>query len=143
MQGYNLIIVFDKNRERILLCERKKNPYKGLFNFVGGKIENNESGLDAAYRELFEETNIKREDIELTLFMKTDYYLDNLYLEVWAGALNSDVILLEEMNRLFWSSLDNDFFNMKKYAGEGNMGHMLEILNYHKDIILNKKPEQH
>ena len=47
MQGYNVIVVFNENADRILLCRRKKNPYKGLYNFVGGKIELNESGFDA------------------------------------------------------------------------------------------------
>ena len=58
MQGYNLLAVFDKNAEKILMCKRKKNPYKGLSNFVGGKIEKNENGMDAAYRELLEVTSI-------------------------------------------------------------------------------------
>lgn len=50
MQGYNIIVVFDERRERVLLCRRRKEPYKGLLNFVGGKIEPGEEGLAAAYR---------------------------------------------------------------------------------------------
>ena len=52
MQGYNAIVVFCENADKMLMCKRRKNPYKGLSNFVGGKIEKNENGLDAAYREL-------------------------------------------------------------------------------------------
>ena len=40
MQGYNLIAVFNKAADRLLMCRRKKEPYKGLSNFVGGKIKN-------------------------------------------------------------------------------------------------------
>ena len=38
MKGYNLIVVLNENADRMLLCNRRKNPYKGLSNFVGGKI---------------------------------------------------------------------------------------------------------
>lgn len=49
MQKYNAIVVFNKQEDKMLMCKRRKNPYKGLLNFVGGKREQNESGLDAAY----------------------------------------------------------------------------------------------
>ena len=55
MQGYNLVVVFSPLGDKMLMCRRIKDPYNGLMNFVGGKIENGESGEDAAYRELFEE----------------------------------------------------------------------------------------
>ena len=73
MKKLNVIIVFDKNEENILMCKRSKEPYKGLFNLVGGKVEENESELDAAYRELEEETGIKSTDIKLTHIMNMQY----------------------------------------------------------------------
>ena len=63
MQGYNLIVVFDERREKVLLCRRRKEPYKGLLNFLGGKIEPGEEWLAAAYRELWEETGLTEADI--------------------------------------------------------------------------------
>ncbi len=41
MQGYNVILVFSNNFDRLLMCKRKKDPYKGLNNLVGGKSEKN------------------------------------------------------------------------------------------------------
>ena len=58
MTGYNLIVVFDPTGKKVLLCKRIKEPYLGLYNFIGGHIENGETGSNAAYRELFEETSI-------------------------------------------------------------------------------------
>ena len=52
MQGYNCIAVFNEDADRWLMCLRKKDPYKGLLNLVGGKIEPDEEHLSAAYREL-------------------------------------------------------------------------------------------
>ena len=39
MRKLNLIVVFDKSLNKVLFCIRAKEPYKGLYNFVGGKVE--------------------------------------------------------------------------------------------------------
>ena len=57
MQGYNAIVVFDEACEKLLMCKRSKEPYKGKLNCVGGKIEPGEDGPAAGYRELWEETD--------------------------------------------------------------------------------------
>ena len=41
----------------------------GMYNFVGGKIEKENDGLNEAYRELAEETAITKYDISLKFFM--------------------------------------------------------------------------
>ena len=43
MKGYNLIAVFNEAEDQLLMCKRKKNPYQGLANLVGGKIEKGEN----------------------------------------------------------------------------------------------------
>ncbi|WP_426348765.1 NUDIX hydrolase [Alloiococcus sp. CFN-8] len=63
---FNVIAIFDCSNKHILMCRRRKNPYKGLYNLVGGKIEKGEDGLASAYRELEEETSISKNDIKLT-----------------------------------------------------------------------------
>lgn len=136
MQGYNLIAVYNKSADRILMCVRKKDPYKGLSNLVGGKIENGEESEAAAYRELFEETSITYEDIKLHRLMDFSYPFDDCYVEVYAGRLNKDVQVSGDENDLYWSTLECDFFDMSKYAGEGNIGHIIVHIDYNKDIIL-------
>lgn len=138
MQGYNVIIVFNIEENKILMCERKKDPYQGKANFVGGKIEPGESGIDAAYRELSEETNIRKDDIELYHLMDYVYHLADCYVEVYVGKLKHDVHLIEEKNRLFWSDLNHNFFDLSQYAGEGNIGHMLEQVRLFRDILFKK-----
>ncbi|MCM1243063.1 MAG: NUDIX domain-containing protein [Roseburia sp.] len=125
MQGYNAIAVFNETNDKLLMCRRKKDPYKGLSNFVGGKIEPDEDGLAAAYRELEEETAITREDIVLTHLMDFTYYLDDYYLEIYVGKLNKSVTVAGDENELYWSALDCDFFDASQYAGEGNIGHIM------------------
>ena len=91
MKKYNVIVVFDKDLNKTLMCKRTKEPYKGMFNLVGGKIERENDGLNEAYREL-----------------------------------NKAVNLIEEVNKLEWVSINDNFFDMNKYAGEGNIGHIIE-----------------
>ena len=135
MQGYNLILVFTPDEQRILLCERKKDPYLGLYNLVGGKIEPGEQGLDAAYRELWEETGITRGQIRLRHMMDFTYYNQDCYVEVYGGKLREETQVYGEENRLFWSDLSQDFFSLDRYAGEGNIGHILEQARLYRDWL--------
>jgi 8-oxo-dGTP diphosphatase len=95
MQGYNVLMIFDKNMERMLMCKRSKNLYKGLFNMTGGKIDSGESGLEAAYR---------------------------------------DVEPAGDENELFWADLNENFFDITGYGGDGNIGHMLEQAKQCKEL---------
>ena len=136
MRGYNIIVVYNENADKILMCKRKKEPYKGLANFVGGKIEKNENGLDAAYRELEEETTITKDDITLLHMMDFTYYVENCYLEVYVGKLNKIIDVKGTENKLFWSTLDNNFFDETQYAGEGNIGHIVRHIQTFKGELL-------
>ena len=101
MQGYNVIVVFNKELTRVLMCRRTKEPYKGLSNFVGGKIEKGEDGYAAAYREMQEESGISQNDITITRLVDFTYPLDDCYVEVYVGRLNKDVVLKEEKHPLY------------------------------------------
>lgn len=137
MREVNIIVVYNETADRLLMCKRRKNPYQGLSNFVGGKIEPGETGLQAAYRELEEETGITKDDILLTHFMDFTYCLEDCRLEVYVGKLNKQVAVFGEENDLYWSALDCDFFDQTQYAGEGNIGHILAHLDaYFKEDLL-------
>lgn len=136
MKKLNVILVFNKNEDKILMCKRAKEPYKGKYNLVGGKVEKDEAELDAAYRELQEETGITGEDITLTHIMNFQYMLSDMELEVYVGKLNRDVELTEEINKLCWMDKKENFFDMEKFAGEGNIGHMLyQLETYYKELV--------
>ena len=93
MKKTNLILVYNKENDKVLMCKRAKDPFKGKFNLVGGKVENGENELFAAYRELQEETGITEKDIDLTHLMNFEYKMSDLELEVYFGKLNKDVKL--------------------------------------------------
>lgn len=133
MKKLNVIIVYNKEKNKILMCKREKEPYKGKFNLVGGKVEQNEEELHAAYRELREETGITNNDITLTHIMNFQYKMQDMELEVYVGKLNKNVDLIEELNKLYWIDKNENFFDLEKYAGEGNIGHMVQQVEIYKD----------
>ncbi|CAH8717119.1 NUDIX domain-containing protein [Paenibacillus thiaminolyticus] len=136
MQGYNVLLIYNKDMDRLLMCKRVKDPYKGLSNLVGGKIERGETGMEAAYRELLEETSISQEHVTLHHLMDFTYYVHDCYVEVYVGKLKCDVVISGDENELYWSDLHQDFFDMTLFAGEGNIGHMIEQVKMSKDKLL-------
>ena len=133
MKLYNVVLVYSHDMKHILMCERARDPYKGLLNLVGGKVEPGEDFYDAAYRELQEETGISRKDISMKHLMTFQYIMTNNEVQVFVGRLNRPVVLKEEVNKLCWISADEDFFDIHKYAGEGNIGHMVEQAKIHPE----------
>ena len=141
MKQLNVIIVYHKDEDKILMCKRAKEPYKGKYNLVGGKVEPGEEELQAAYRELQEETGITKQDIYLTHLMNFQYQISQIELEVYVGKLKKEVELKEEINELIWMDKNEDFFDIEKYAGEGNIGHMIEQVECYKEKLLKEEEE--
>jgi len=108
-----------------------------MYILPGGKVEPNEDGLAAAYRELQEESGIKSIDLTQGLrhLMDFTYYETkfqgvkcDMRLEVYVGRLRSYVDVAGDEKELLWVSVNEDFFDMTKFGGEGNIGHMYEQL---------------
>lgn len=123
----NCIVVFNKDKSEVLFCKRTKEPFKGQYNFVGGKVEQDENSMNAAYRELEEETGISAEDIKLYRMMDITYYHLNFVLELYVGTLQEDIELIEEVNPLEWLSIDENFADPDRFAGKQNIAHIINV----------------
>lgn len=136
MKKYNVIAVFDDVNENLLMCKRLKEPFKGLYNLVGGKVES-DNFLEEAYRELVEETGISKSDINLIHLMNFTYVESNYELQVFYGVLNKNIELIEEINKLEWISLKEKFCDTSKFAGDGNIFHMIENIRIYGSLDKN------
>ena len=123
----NCIVVFNRGKDSVLFCKRKKEPYAGLLNFVGGKVEAGETSEDAAYRELWEETGLRLVRVNDILLMDITYYYQKFVLEMYVGKLEEDVTLHEEKNPLLWIPLTENFADPDRFAGEQNIAHIINV----------------
>lgn len=126
MKDYNLIVVFNKEKDKSLFCIRANEPFKGMYNFVGGKIEAGENFEEAAYRELYEETGISRDQISLEHFMDLNYYKYGNNIQVYYGILHNQVALREEKNKLEWVDIDEKMLDTTMFAGNYNIPHIIK-----------------
>lgn len=73
-----------KRDNQILVCERPiGKPYAGYWEFPGGKIEAEESGIEALERELFEELGIQVNQAEFWFDHRHVYPDKTVFLEMW------------------------------------------------------------
>ena len=61
----NVVLCALTDNGKILMIKRNKDPYKGLWGLLGGKIEFGEHVEDTAVREFYEETGIKAEFVNV------------------------------------------------------------------------------
>ena len=137
MLRVNVIMLISADGESMLMCTRRKNPYKGLDNFVGGKAKPGEDGLHAAYRELREETGVTAADVtlyHLSTFMYHDggAGLPPYALDAYVGRLRREVVVGGEENPLHWTPLTENFFDINRFAGEGSVGHIVESVRRYR-----------
>ncbi|MBQ8556004.1 MAG: GNAT family N-acetyltransferase [Clostridia bacterium] len=146
MRRFNIILVVDAAGENILMCRRVKPPYQGMYNLVGGKIEPGEDDLHAAYRELREETGVTAADVTIRHFVTFCYSegcsgFPATELQAYVGRLRREVTLVEEKNPLLWMPLTEDFFDVDRFSGEGNIGHVLQsVQRYQPQLLEAREP---
>lgn len=128
MKRYVVILLFNVDMSKILLIKRKKNPYLGLYNGIGGKIEENESVFECCLRETIEEINVKLFNPKLLvtyIYPESNglHKNSNIELNVMYDIIKESKIEENEEGTFEW--LPVEFVldtNNKLIAGYGNVG---------------------
>jgi len=67
-------IIFNAEKDKIFITKRAKEAHQGgLWEFPGGKVENNESAQQGLIRELYEEVGIVVTELSLFEHLNYDY----------------------------------------------------------------------
>lgn len=104
----NLIFLFDPE-ERILLIKGSMNKerWAGVYNGIGGHMELNEDILDAAQRELLEETGIADAKIYLCgQIMISSLEYPGVALFIFKGSVEKSDIKSSREGELHWIPFD-------------------------------------
>jgi ADP-ribose pyrophosphatase YjhB (NUDIX family) len=94
---------------RVLLARRAREPKAGLWDLVGGFLDEHEQPLDALRREAREETGLEVEPLEFVGAV-TDRYGDDgnatLNLAWTARALGGEPVAADDVAELRWFGVD-------------------------------------
>jgi mutator protein MutT len=97
-----------KNKDLLLVCQRPLHKrHGGLWEFPGGKIENDESELEAIRRELLEELGVHVTSVGPTEFYTQDPG-SNFVIEFLPVQINGEPKCIEHSAHC-WSSLEKLF----------------------------------
>ncbi len=133
-KNYVVIMLFNKKCNKVLLVKRNKKPYKNCWNGIGGKIEENETPINAAKRECMEETNISLKNPRLLVtyvYPESSIINCNTKLNVIYDFVEEINVVDNEEGHYEWKNIDfvMDTYN-KEIAGLSNLNQFVkEILD--------------
>lgn len=79
MAKYRYTLALLTDGRQVLMLNRFKPPYPGLWNGIGGKVETGETPAQAAQREIREETAIEDHAYQLSQLGLMDWYVDGVF----------------------------------------------------------------
>lgn len=122
----SFVLCVNKNDE-VLLQKRKKQPYLGIVNIPGGKVQFGESTQEAGIRELYEESKLTIESMKLKMIdeVRTYDFDEKVFAHIIAYTyvcreFNGKLEQENQEGEMRWHSLDeihkieNIFPNLKK-----------------------------
>ena len=130
MKKYVVIFLFTKDFKKVLMIKRNKQPYKDCWNGIGGKIEENETEVQAAKRECYEETGIKLDNPKLFItyiYPETNQINKGTNLSVLYDFINEIPLKPNDEGIYQWKDINFALnFNNKKLAGFANISQFVK-----------------
>lgn len=96
----NVIVWYD---HKILFIQRRTNPFAGYWSIPGGHVENTETHLDTAIRELHEEVGIIAKNLShIVTFIDDSLHLECHVYELEVKDMNADNLEPTEHKDVAW-----------------------------------------
>lgn len=132
-------LCFVKKDNKILMINRNKYPFMGMWNGVGGHVEEGESPLQGAIREIKEEGNVDVSDATLVSISTWNYDDDLIY--VYVASLNDSFD--DSIYPIKIKEGIIDFKDINWVLDENNYGVVPDLRIFIKDIKEEKKQNYH
>lgn len=93
------------DRDRVLLIQRNRKPYFGMWSLPGGRLEPGESPEEAAQREVLEEVGLHC--FRLMPIRRMELGTGNFLLQVYATeGFEGEIVASDEISAWRWVRLD-------------------------------------
>jgi 8-oxo-dGTP pyrophosphatase MutT (NUDIX family) len=111
-------LIFDKNKQNILLIKKSRGPYTGMLDLPGGSPEDNETPKETLIREVKEETGAEIDQAQSMGYFETKLkYVEDqqqcllthtgeIFITVLKGNVFIDLIS-SDTNGCVWVNIDN------------------------------------
>lgn len=130
MKKFVVIFLFTKDYKKVLMIKRNKPPYKNCWNGIGGKIEGNETEIQATIRECFEETGIKLDNPKLFItyiYPETNELNKGTNLSVLYDFIDEVSVKSNYEGIYEWKDIEFALdFNNKELAGLANISQFVK-----------------
>ena len=131
MKEFVIGIVFNHDSSELLLMRRKKDPYNGLINGIGGKVDQGESVSSAMDREFNEETGYTTKDILHKEFMMTISFPSEILHAYYIKLKEPKEIIVTENHEgtYHWTPISKSLLdcNNTDLAGEGSLSYFIKF----------------
>lgn len=95
-------VITNNSRNKILVTKRQGGEFDGLWEFPGGKVEKEETSLDATVREINEELNVDIEIIDFFTAIEYQYKYFFLKMDLYWSIIKKGEIVLNEHSDSLW-----------------------------------------
>lgn len=106
MKKVNVVCALIVKNNHVLAAQRKGGEFDGLWEFPGGKIENDESPQQALVREIKEEFEVDLIVDDLVCSINYSYPTFHLFMDCYLGRLNGQDIVLNDHHQVQWVDLN-------------------------------------
>lgn len=113
MKIVKVVAAVIKKENEVLIAQRLKGDFAGLWEFPGGKVEKGETNEEALKREIMEEMELPIDVNEYLTTVEYDYPSFHLSMDCYLCELKNEFIQLHDHTAYRWISINDQLADIK------------------------------